>query len=74
MTDALFFRRITFSYFEATAVHCASNAATMVAYVGYCVGNGTGNHFLAANKITDAGEICGASREAHNIKRTRECI
>ena len=26
------------------------------------------------NKITDAGEICGASREAHNIKRMRGCI
>ena len=27
-----------------------------------------------ANKITDAGEICGASREAHKIKRMRGCI
>ena len=27
-----------------------------------------------ANKITDSGEICGASREAHNIKRMRGCI
>ena len=27
-----------------------------------------------ANKVTDAGEICGASREAHNIKRMRGCI
>ena len=27
-----------------------------------------------ANKITEAGEICGASREAHNIKRLRGCI
>ena len=27
-----------------------------------------------ANKITDAGEICGASREAQNIKRMRGCI
>ena len=44
--DALFFSRITFSFFEATAVHCASDAATMVAYVGCCVGSGTGNHFL----------------------------
>ena len=26
-----------------------------------------------ANKITDAGKICGASREAHNIKRMRGC-
>ena len=25
-------------------------------------------------KITDAGEICGASREAHNIKRMQWCI
>ena len=47
MIDALVFRRITFSFFEATAVHCASSdAATMVAYVGCCVGSGTGNHFL----------------------------
>ena len=46
MIDALFFSRITFSSFEATAVHCASDAATMVAYVGCCVGSGTGNHFL----------------------------
>ena len=27
-----------------------------------------------ANKNTDAGEICGASREAQNIKRMRGCI
>ena len=27
-----------------------------------------------ATKITDAGEICGASREAHYIKRMRGCI
>ena len=27
-----------------------------------------------ANKITDVGEICGASREAHHIKRMRGCI
>ena len=46
MTDALFFNRITFSFFGTTAVHCASDAATMVAYMGCCVGSGTGNHFL----------------------------
>ena len=46
MIDALFFSRIMFSVFETTAVHCASDAATMVAYVGRCVGSGTGNHFL----------------------------
>ena len=40
--DALFFSRITFSFFEATAAHCASDAVTMVAYVGCCVGSGTG--------------------------------
>ena len=44
--DALFFSRITFSFFEATAVHCVSDAATKVAYVECCVGRGTGNHFL----------------------------
>ena len=27
-----------------------------------------------ANKNTDAGEICGASREAQNVKRVRGCI
>ena len=46
MIDAFFFRRATFIFNEATAVHCASDAATMVAYVGCCVGSGTGNHFL----------------------------
>ena len=46
MINALFFSMITFSFFQATAVHCASDAATMVAYVGCCVGSGTGNHFL----------------------------
>ena len=40
MIDALVFSRITFSFFEATAVHCASDAVTMVAYVGGCVGSG----------------------------------
>ena len=44
--DALLFSRITFSFFEATAVHWASDATTMVAYVECCVGGGTGNHFL----------------------------
>ena len=44
--DALFFSIITFSFFEATSVHCASDAATMGANVGCCVGSGTGNHFL----------------------------
>ena len=43
MIDALFFSRITFSFFGATAVHCTSDAATIVAYVGCCVGSGTGN-------------------------------
>ena len=46
MIDALFFSRIRFSFFEATSVHCASDAATMVECVGCCVGSGTGNHFL----------------------------
>ena len=34
------------------------------------------NHFLEhwRTKVTDAGEICGASREAQNIKRMRGCI
>ena len=46
MIDALFLSRITFSFFEATAVHCTSDAVTMVAYVKCCDGSGTGNHFL----------------------------
>ena len=46
MNDPLFFSRIASFSFEATAVHCARDAATMVAYVGCCVGSGTGNHFL----------------------------
>ena len=35
----------------------------------------TTNYFLEhwRTKITDTGEICGASREAHNIKRMRRC-
>ena len=34
------------------------------------------NHFLDhwRTKITNGGEICGASREAQNIKRMRGCI
>ena len=43
---ASFFSKSTFSFLKATAVHCASDAATMVAYVEYCVGSGTCNHFL----------------------------
>ena len=34
VVDALFFSRITFSFFEATAVHCASDAVIVGAYVG----------------------------------------
>ena len=40
MIDALFFSRITFLFFEATAVNCASDAVIIVAYVGCCVGSG----------------------------------
>ena len=42
MIDALFFSRITFLFFEATAVHRANEAVTMMAYVGCCAGGGTG--------------------------------
>ena len=42
MIDALYFSRITFSFFEATAVHCASDDVAMVAYVGCCDDSGTG--------------------------------
>ena len=74
--DALYFSRITFSFFQATAVHCASDTTTMAAYVGCCIGSVTGNHFLEhwRKQITDAGEICGASREAQNLKRMLGCI
>ena len=33
-----------------------------------------GRRATLANKITDAGEICGASSEAQNIKRMRGCV
>ena len=42
MIDELFFSRIMFSFFEATAVHCTSDTVTMVAYEGCCVGSGRG--------------------------------
>ena len=53
MIDALFFSRITFSFFEATAVHCASDAVTMVAYVGCCVGSRTGGEGGYCEQITN---------------------
>ena len=68
MTDALFFSRITFSFFEATVVHCASDAATMVAYVGCCVGSGTGNHFLEHWRTKLQMLVKYAARHVKHIK------
>ena len=67
MTDELFFSRITFSFFEATAVHCASDAATMVAYVGCCVGSGTGNHFLEHRRTKLQRLVKYAARHVKHI-------
>ena len=53
MIDALFSSRITFSFYEATAVHCASDAVTIVAYVGCCVGSGTGGGGYYCVQITN---------------------
>ena len=51
----------------------------LVTYGGICgvlcwQWNGQSFPRTLANKITDAGEICSASREAHKIKRMRGCI
>ena len=63
----MFFSRITFSFFEATAVNCASDATTMVAYVGCCVGSGTGNHFLHHWRIKLRRLVKYAARHVKHI-------
>ena len=71
MIDALFFSRITFSFFEATAVHCASDAATMVAYVGCCIGSGTGwgGGLLCANNKPSTSRYSPLGKPAHPTDR-----
>ena len=69
MIDALFFSRITFFFFEATAVHRASDAVTMVAYVGYCVGSGTGGGLLCANNKLSTPRYLPLGKPAHSTDR-----
>ena len=71
MIDALFFSRITFSFFEATAVHCASDAVTMVAYVGCCVGSGTGGGggLLSVNNKPSTPRYSPLGKSTHPIDR-----
>ena len=69
--DALFSSRITFSFYEATAVHCASDAVTMVAYVGCCVGSGTGGGgvLLCANNKPSTPRYSPLGKPAHPTDR-----
>ena len=72
MIDALFFSRITFFRFEATAVHCASDAVTMVAYVGCCVGSGKGGGgggLLCANNKPSTPRYSPLGKPAHPTDR-----
>ena len=71
MIDALFFSRITFSFFEATAAHCSSEAVTMVAYVGCCVGSGTGGGggLLCANNKPSTPRYSLLGKSAHPTDR-----
>ena len=71
MIKALFFSRITFSFFEATAAHCSSEAVTMVAYVGCCVGSGTGGGggLLCANNKPSTPRYSPLGKPAHPADR-----
>ena len=71
MIDALFFRRITFSFFEATAVHCASDTVTVVVYVGSCVSSGTGGGrgLLCTNNKPSTPRYSPLGKPAHPIDR-----
>ena len=72
MIEALFFSRITFSFYEATAVHCACDAVTMVAYVGCCVGSGTGwggEGLLCANNKPSTPRYSPLGKPAHPTDR-----
>ena len=72
MIDALFLSRITFSFLEATSVYYASDAVTMVAYVGYCVGSGTGGGgggLLCANFKPSTLRYSTLEKPAHPTER-----
>ena len=72
MIDAFFFSRITFSFFEATSVHCASDAVTVVAYVGCCVGSetgGGGGGLLCANSKPFTPRYSPLEKPAHPTDR-----
>ena len=71
MIDALFFSRITLSFFEATTVHRASDAVTMVAYVECCVGGGTGGEggLLCANNKPSTPRCSPLGKPAHPTDR-----
>ena len=73
MIDELFFIRITFSFFAATAVHCASDAATMVAYVECCADSGTGGAggggVLCANNKISTPRYSPLEKPAHPTDR-----
>ena len=72
MIDALFFSRIMFSCFEATAVHCASDAVIMMAYVECCVGGGTGGGggvLLCANNKPTTPRYSPLGKPAHLTDR-----
>ena len=60
-----------FSFFEATAVHCASDAVTMVTYVGCCVGSGTGEGggLLYANNKPSTPRYSPLGKPAHPTDR-----
>ena len=67
-----FFSRITFSFFEAAAVYCASGAVTMVAYVGCCVGSGTGGRgggLLCANNKPSTPRYSPPGKPTHPTDR-----
>ena len=67
--DALIFSRITFSFFEATAVRYASDAVTMVAYVECCVGSGTEGGLLCANNKPSTPRYSPLGKPAHPTDR-----
>ena len=72
MIDAMLFSRITFWFFEATAVHCASDAVTMVAYVGCCAGSGTGGGgggLLCANNKPSNPRYSPLGKPVHSTDR-----
>ena len=57
--------------FWATAVHCANDAVTIMAYVGCCVGSGTGRGrgLLRANNKPSTPRYSPLGKPAHPIDR-----